>query len=131
MTHKKIVLVIVEGPSDETALGVALSQVYDKDAVYIHIMHGDITTRKGSNPQNIVAKIGNEVRKYAKSQHYNAKDFKRIIHIVDMDAAYIPDHNIIEDQNVEKPLYETDGIHTAHANDIKIRNNVKRNNCKR
>lgn len=31
MTRKKILLVIVEGPSDETALGYALSQVYDTD----------------------------------------------------------------------------------------------------
>ena len=31
MTRKKILLVIVEGPSDETALGYALSQVYDRE----------------------------------------------------------------------------------------------------
>ena len=52
LARKKIVLVIVEGASDDTALGVALNQVFDKDSVYIHIMHGDITTRKGVNPQN-------------------------------------------------------------------------------
>ena len=40
MARKKIVLVIVEGPSDEVALGMALSQVYDKDFIYVHIMHG-------------------------------------------------------------------------------------------
>jgi len=33
MTRKKILLVIVEGPSDETALGYALSQVYDREQV--------------------------------------------------------------------------------------------------
>lgn len=47
LARKKIVLVIVEGPSDEVALGMALSQVYDKDFIYVHIMHGDITTRRG------------------------------------------------------------------------------------
>ena len=70
MARKKIVLVIVEGPSDETALGIMLNQIYDKDSVYVHIMHGDITTRKGVSAENIVAKIGNEVKSYAKSQHY-------------------------------------------------------------
>ena len=44
LARRKVVLVIVEGVSEETALGIALSNVYDKDAVYIHIMHGDITT---------------------------------------------------------------------------------------
>ena len=32
MARKKIVLVIVEGPSDETALGIMLNQIYDKDS---------------------------------------------------------------------------------------------------
>lgn len=36
MARKKIVLVIVEGPSDNAALGVMLNQVYDKDSVYVY-----------------------------------------------------------------------------------------------
>lgn len=72
LARKKVVLVIVEGASDDTALGVALNQVFDKDSVYIYIMHGDITTRKGVNSQNVVSKIGDSVKGYAKSQHYKA-----------------------------------------------------------
>ena len=75
LARKKVVLVIVEGASDDTALGVALNQVFDKDSVYIYIMHGDITTRKGVNSQNVVSKIGDSVKGYAKSQHYKASDF--------------------------------------------------------
>ena len=82
LARKKIVLVIVEGPSDNAALGVMLNQVYDKDSVYVYIMHGDITTRTGVTSQNIISKIGNEVRGYAKSHHYTAKDFKQIIQMV-------------------------------------------------
>lgn len=77
MARKKVVFVIVEGPSDETALGVALSQMFDKESVHIHIMHGDITTRTGVNSQNIVAKVGNEVRAYATSNHYNREILSR------------------------------------------------------
>ncbi len=94
MARKKVVLVIVEGSSDDTALGIGLSQVFDKDKVYIHIMHGDITTKNGINSANIVSKIGNVVRTYANSQHYKANDFKQIIHIVDTDGAFIPDEKI-------------------------------------
>lgn len=112
MARKKIVLVIVEGPSDDTALGVVLNQVYDKNFVHIHIIHGDITTRAGVNPQNIVAKIGNDIRGYAKSQHYKASDFKQIIHIVDTDGAYISDERIIEEAGIGETTYEADGIHT-------------------
>ena len=38
--------------------------------------------KKVVRSDNIVAKIGDEVRAYAKSQHYSSKDFKQIIHIV-------------------------------------------------
>ena len=104
MARKKIVLVIVEGPSDNAALGVMLNQVYDKDSVYVYIMHGDITTRTGVTSQNIISKIGNEVRGYAKSHHYTAKDFKQIIHIVDTDGAYIPDDKIMEKELLRYPV---------------------------
>lgn len=131
MARRKVVLVIVEGTSDDIALGVALNQVYNKDYVYIHIMHGDITTRKGVTPQNIVSKLGDEVKNYAKSQHYKTGDFKQIIHIVDTDAAYIPDECIIEDSLLEDVFYETDGIHTANVEGIKARNAQKRDNLYR
>ena len=131
MARKKVVLVIVEGASDDTALGVALNQVFDKDSVYIYIMHGDITTRKGVNSQNVVSKIGDSVKGYAKSQHYKASDFKQIIHIVDTDAAYISDSNIIEDTTLEEVIYEEDGIHTANVEAIKERNKTKRDNLYR
>ena len=44
MARKKIIYVIVEGPSDDEALGVILNRLYDKNAVYVEITHGDITS---------------------------------------------------------------------------------------
>ena len=122
---------IVEGPSDDTALGIALNQVYDRETVYIHIMHGDITSRKGVTSANIVSKIGSEVKRFAASNHYKSTDFQQIIHIVDMDGAYIPDDYIIEDLSLKKVLYHADGIHTANVEAIKNRNKIKRDNLYR
>ena len=79
MARKKIVFVIVEGPSDETALGALLSHIFDSNSVFVHIMHRDITTDKGINSQNILAHLGNEVRGYAKSNHFKNSDFQEII----------------------------------------------------
>ena len=131
LARKKVVLVIVEGPSDDTALGIVLNQIYDKDSVYVHIMHGDITTRKGVRSDNIVAKIGDEVRAYAKSQHYSSKDFKQIVNIVDTDGAYIPDEKIISAPDAEKISYESDGIHTSDQQGIIERNKQKTGNLYR
>ena len=44
MARKKIIYVIVEGPSDDEALGVILNRLYDKNAVYVESTHGDITS---------------------------------------------------------------------------------------
>ena len=128
LARRKVVLVIVEGVSEETALGIALSNVYDKDAVYIHIMHGDITTRKGVNSKNIVSKIGNDVKTYAKSQHFTAKNFKQIIHIVDTYGAYLMNDKIIRDDACQSLLYENDGIHTKDVAAVMARNEQKRDN---
>ncbi len=128
MARRKIVFVIVEGPSDETALGITLNQVFDKDSVYVHIMHGDITTRTGVTSQNIVLKIGNEIKAYAKSNHYKASDFKQIIHIVDTDAAYLPENRIAEEAESVELSYLDDGIHTRDKQKVISRNKQKTEN---
>lgn len=131
MAKRKIIFVIVEGPSDDEALGVLFSKIYDKDSVYIHIMHGDITTKAGVSSSNIVSVVGNCVRQYAAQNHYRATDFKEIIHIVDMDGAYIPDSAIVEDLEAVNPVYSTTEIHVENPNSIINRNMRKRENINR
>ena len=131
LARRKIVFVIVEGASDDTALGIALNQVFDKESVYIHIMHGDITTRTGVDSQNIVSKVGNEVKSYAAANHYKAIDFKQIIHIVDTDAAYLYDDKILEDLECMELSYQDDGIHTNNVSKVVDRNKQKTDNLYR
>lgn len=131
MARKKVVFVIVEGASDETALGIVLNQVFDKESVHVHIMHGDITTRTGVNSQNIVAKVGNEVRAYATSNHYKASDFKQIIHIVDTDATYLADDKVLGDLECTELSYQDDGIHTSDVGKVVSRNKQKTDNLYR
>lgn len=131
MPRKKIIFVIVEGPSDEDALGVILSHIYDKSEVYLHVVRGDITTKFNVNASNIIAYIGNIIRKYAKDNHFTKTDFRQIIHLVDMDGAYISDSHIIEDDAVEKTLYFTTSIKTNSRLAIESRNKQKRENINR
>ena len=131
MAKRKIVFVIVEGPSDEEALGVLLSKICDEDSVYVHIMHGDITTQNGVTQNNIVSKVGNCVKQYAVQNHYKATDFKEIIHIVDMDGAYVPDSAVVEDLEAKKPVYYVTEIRSANPKGIIDRNARKRKNIDR
>lgn len=128
MARKQIVFVIVEGPSDAEALDAIISKIFDKDAVYVHIIHGDITSERGVTSANIVGKIGNEVRAFAKSNHYKSSDFKAILHIVDTDGAYIPDANVIEDKTVKSPMYSLTEIRAFDKHNIENRNAQKKTN---
>lgn len=125
MARKKIVFVIVEGPSDEAALGVLFNRIYDRDTVHVHIIHGDITTRYGVNENNIVSKISEIVSRQEKQYHFTKSDFREIIHIIDTDGAYIPDENVVDDSSVTKPVYSVTEIRTRNKSGIEYRNRVK------
>ena len=125
MPRKKIVFVIVEGPSDEEALGVLLNRIYDSKAVYVQVMHCDITTELDINAGNVVAKIGDVVKQYA-GRAFKPGDFSRIIHITDTDGAFIPDDAVVEDATAVKPLYSVTEIRTQRKSGIENRNQRKR-----
>ena len=127
MKRKKVVLVIVEGPSDEEALGPVLNNYFDKDRVYVHTHHGDITTEKGNKCSNIISKVNECVKQCMRQYPFKRSDFKRIIHVVDMDGAFIPDNAIVE----YKPIYTEEIIRTNHPEGIVKRNAQKRENINR
>jgi len=126
MTRKKIVFVIVEGPSDDEALGFLLEKIFNRNKVYVHIMHGDITTEKNVTSGNILSKIGNLISGYAKNNHLKKLHFQEIIHIVDMDGAYIPKDAVAEDTAAKNPIYTLTKIHTTNVSGMIDRNERKR-----
>lgn len=131
MARKKVVFVIVEGPSDDAALGVILNRLYDKNKVHIEIMHGDITTDLNIDPNDIVSALGDIVKGYAASMHFSQDHFQEVIHLVDMDGAYIPDASITNKPDADKPIYSLTGIQTARPKQLILRNQHKRNKLNR
>ena len=122
VARKKIVFIIVEGPSDEQALSVIFNRLYNLNQVHIEIMHGDITTDLSLDPGSIVGAIGNIIRNYAASMHFKQNDFQEVIHIVDMDGAFVPDSAIISDPQADKPFYSSTEIRTARPEKLQLRN---------
>lgn len=131
LSRKKILFVIVEGPSDETALGVLFNRLFDRNSVYVHIWHGDVTSDMKSAPSNIVSKVGNAVKSYANSHHYGKKDFSEIIHIIDTDGVFIPEDHVIEDLSLTGHLYSEASILTPYRERILERNRLKKSNIER
>ena len=46
MAKKKILLFIVEGPTDETSLSTVLSRIFSSDEIKFHVVHGEQTELK-------------------------------------------------------------------------------------
>ncbi len=128
---RKIVLVIVEGPSDETALGLILTRLFERQAIFFHVMHEDITTSLGVKPGNVVMKVGNVIKFWADNNHFCANDFQEIIHLVDLDGAYVDDKFIIRDSRAQKVLYSENEIRCSRPDEIRRRNEDKRGNIDR
>ena len=125
MARKKIVLVIVEGPSDDAALGVILNRLFDKNTVHVEIMYGDITTDMSIDPVDIAKALGDVVKRYADSMHFKQLHFQQVIHLIDMDGAYIPDKCVTENPAAVKPLYSLTEIQTANKDKFLLRNKHK------
>lgn len=130
MPRKKIVFVIVEGPSDEDALGVILNRFYrnNNKEVYVHVTHCDVTTKSASRPEdNIITEIAGLVQKYAR-RRFKPEDFSQIIHIADTDGAFIPDDAVVKDSTAANPVYSVTEIRTQRKTGIEARNRHKREN---
>ena len=94
MREKKVVLFIVEGPSDEAALGSVMKEYFSSDEVQFVVVHGDITLKDNVSLDDIKKKINEQIEYIQRRYRYNFDDFIRIIHIVDMDGVYIPREDI-------------------------------------
>lgn len=84
----------------------------------------------GVNAGNVVAKIGDVVKKYA-GRTFKPGDFSRIIHITDMDGVFIPDDAVVEDAAAVKPIYSATVIRTQKKSWIENRNLRKRESLNR
>lgn len=121
--RKKIILFIVEGINDKTNLSLCLSQLLEGDQIHFEITDGDITTKLGVSSNNIAARIGNIVKRHS-GRVFKQNDYLEVVHLVDMDGAYIPDERVIETE-MDSLLYKNDEIQCKDAMSIIKRNHQK------
>ena len=57
MSEKKVIAIIVEGPSDENAIGGILKEYFSSEEVQFAVVHGDITSNEFTTVDNVVTKI--------------------------------------------------------------------------
>lgn len=128
MTRRKVVLMIVEGPSDQVALGSVLSKLFDPKKILVKVLHGDITSAYENNPANIIGRVQTVIQSVARESKLKQSDFLKVIQITDTDGAFIPDENVVYDRKYDRPFYTTENILCMRQNDIIERNHRKQAN---
>lgn len=138
--RRKVVLFLVEGPSELDALFVPFGQFYESvdESIEVDfctirndsgIFGGDITSKNGVQPDNIARLIDElYVDPYLKKMGYYAKDIQEIIHIVDLDGVYIPDDAVVYDESCTDMQYAENTIRTSKVDEVLSRNHKKRSN---
>lgn len=121
---KKIVLFIVEGATEESALNRVLKNVFQNDLVRFQVVRGDLTADRGTDSKNAVKIVNEKIRDNMNRYRYRKSDILRIVHLIDTDGAFIPG-DCVEFGYVERPLYEDERIITAKVQDMLERNKRK------
>lgn len=126
VSEKKVIVFIVEGPSDESALGSVMKEYFSRNEVRFVVVHGDITLKDYVSHDSVLKKINEQMESVKKKYRYGQDDFIRIIHIVDTDGVYIPETDIKEGAAGEIQYFE-DHIDAKDVNAITERNRRKGN----
>ena len=122
---KKVILFIVEGITDKTALGSVLDAILSNEKIHFAITEGDITTKDDVNASNVIRRI-NEIVKFTQERyHFKASDLLEIVHLIDTDGAFIPNTAVINNAEATHIQYTLQNIQTDDIEKIVERNQKK------
>ena len=123
MSEKKVIAVIVEGPSDESAIGGVLKEFFSSEEVRFAVVHGDITSDKFTTVDNAVIKVERIIDSIRSKYGYKWDDFIKVIHIADTDGTFTKDCVIETDTN--DILYFEDHMESSDVVATESRNKHK------
>ena len=124
MSEKKVIAFIVEGPSDEAALGTIMKDYFSNSEVRFVVVHGDITVRDYVSMDTIISKIYGQIEVIKSRYRYKQEDFIKILHIADTDGVFIPKKDVRAADTGAVQYYDTH-IETKHVDAILERNRKK------
>lgn len=125
--EKKIIVFLVEGPTDKMSLGISFDKLFSKHRIKPIVLNTDICTSYEYDQ----AKLKSTIKKIVQEEVgideriVKKKDIYRIVHLVDTDAAFIDSQNIIEDNTCTEVIYKNNCIHHFDKASIVERNERK------
>lgn len=125
---KKVMLFVVEGPSDETALALLMTRAFSASTVMFDVVHTDVTTKALREPEleNKCCRdiLRDQIVEELKRRPYEWDDLGRIVLLTDTDGAFIS-YEMVHQTDAEGTTYELECIKTNKKNGIQRRNSIK------
>jgi hypothetical protein len=132
--RKKVVLLIVEGESDETLLIDRLRDLFRDHEIRFEPQRGDILYDVKKQGKPIKKVIGETVREILIKRKFKQSDILAVIHIIDTDGCLIPDDNVVLDNQQESlTYYQNNSISVqseTQMNNILTRNDIRGRNIR-
>jgi len=124
---KKVVMVIVEGSSEEEALYPALKKIGSHLNITFDVVHTDLLTSY-NHDANIKNAVGNRVSELKKKRKFRTDDFLLVAHLVDTDGVFVSEDQIRIDESCTEISYSDDCIQVRdeeHRIQVLKRNTIK------
>jgi hypothetical protein len=132
--RKKVVLLIVEGESDETLLIDRLRELFRGHDIRFEPQRGDILYDIKKHGKPIKDIIGETVREVLIKRKFKQSDILAVIHIIDTDGCLIPEDNVVIDGQQKALTYYQDNFISvpteAQKNNILTRNDIRSRNIR-
>ena len=132
--RKKVVLLIVEGESDETLLIDRLRELFKEHDIRFEPQRGDILYDIKNQRKPIKDIIGETVKGILIKRKFKPSDILAVIHIIDTDGCLIPENNVVIDNQQEVlTLYQNNCISVpseTQRNNILARNETRSRNIR-
>lgn len=122
--EKKVIIFIVEGPSDEGAIGTAIKEYFAREEVKFYVVHGDITVRDRVDHSTILKRISSCIDEVQRKYRYENGDILRIVHLTDLDGVFVSDEAICKKEDGPTEYYP-DHIATTDVEALERRNRTK------
>lgn len=132
--RKKVVLLIVEGESDEMLLIDRLRELFKGYDIRFEPQHGDILYNIEQQGKSIKDVIGETIKGVLLKRKFKPSDILAVIHIIDTDGCLITEENVVID-NLQQVLtfYKEDCISVltdTQRYNILTRNEVRSRNIR-
>lgn len=122
----KVILFLVEGPTDEDALALIYSRIVKEHDIKFEVLHTDITADEDMTVKYIEDRIKKVIEVYlTKNPFIKKSDILKVVQIIDTDGAFIPSA-LIKQSETGKTEYFKTYIAAKNKNRLTRRNISKR-----